>query len=109
MTPEAITADPPGHSHAATPSPQTPPLGTAPPCPASHHTDAPRHAARGLAFFHKACLIDHQDACGIAHRVGYERMVRPPHRFLLPGHVTEKPLPPADGAPLDMEGHRLDR
>src|SRR5215510_11942666 len=36
-------------------------------------------------------------------------MVVPPHLLLIPGHITDKPLQPTDGAPLDLEGHRLDR
>jgi hypothetical protein len=29
--------------------------------------------------------------------------------LLIPGHITEKPLQPTDGAPLDLQGHGLDR
>jgi hypothetical protein len=33
----------------------------------------------------------------------------PPHLCLIPAHSADKPLPPPDGAPLDLESHRLNR
>src|SRR5262249_50319400 len=36
-------------------------------------------------------------------------MIVPPHLLVIPAPITDKPLHPADGAPLDLEGHRLDR
>ena len=35
-------------------------------------------------------------------------MVVPPHLLLIPGCLAEKPLHPADGASIDVEGHGLD-
>jgi hypothetical protein len=36
-------------------------------------------------------------------------MVIPPHLFLIPVHLTDKPLQPTDGPPFDVEGHGLNR
>src|SRR2546423_206307 len=36
-------------------------------------------------------------------------MIVPPHLLLIPGDITDKPLHPTDGTPLDLKGHRLDR
>ena len=41
--------------------------------------------------------------------VGHELMVVPPHLCLIPAHITDTPLHPTDGAPVDVEGHGLDR
>src|SRR5215831_1278695 len=36
-------------------------------------------------------------------------MVIPQHLFLIPAHITDKSLQPADCPPRDMKGHRLNR
>src|SRR5262249_59722841 len=61
-----------------------------------------------LALLDEACLIEHQDAIGITQCVSHELMVVPQHLLFIPTHITDKPLHPTDGAPLDVEGHRLD-
>src|SRR5207245_11357975 len=72
-------------------------------------TILPRDTHGVLPLFDKACLIKHQDAIRITHFVGHELMVVPQHLLLIPDHITDKPLHPADGAPLDLEAPRLNR
>src|SRR5262249_47241880 len=36
-------------------------------------------------------------------------MVVPPHLLFIPASITDEPLHPTDGAPLDREGYGLDR
>src|SRR2546421_8895458 len=55
-----------------------------------------------LALFDKARLIKHQDALGITQLVRHELMIVPPHLFLIPADITDKTLPPTDGASLDL-------
>jgi hypothetical protein len=67
----------------------------------------PRDPHRVLALFHKARLIEPQDPIRLTHLVGHKLMVVPHHLFLIPPHITDEPLQPADGAPLNLEGHWL--
>src|SRR5262249_27342119 len=72
-------------------------------------TILPRDPHRVLALFDKASLVEHQDPIRVTHLRGHKLMIVPPHLFLIPDDITDKPLQPPDGAPLDLEGHRLDR
>src|SRR5215470_15327429 len=72
-------------------------------------TILPRHPDRVLAFFDKACLIEHQDTVWLAHRLRHELMVVPQHVLVIPGDITDEPLQSTHRAPLNVEGHRLDR
>src|SRR5262249_57317207 len=65
---------------------------------AQRATILPRDPHRVLAFFDETCLVEHQDAIGIAHPLGDELMVVPPYLFLIPDDITDKPLQPPDGA-----------
>src|SRR5712691_5305323 len=76
---------------------------------AQRPTILPRAPHRVLALFHKARLIEHQDTIWITHLVGHELMGVPHHLLLIPPHITDEPLHPSDGAPLNLEGHRLNR
>ena len=69
----------------------------------------PRDPCGVLALFDEARLIEHPDAVWITHFLGHELMIIPPPLLLIPAHITEKPLQPADRTPFDMEGHRLNR
>src|SRR4029453_5024358 len=72
-------------------------------------TVLPRDPHRVRALFDKARLIEHQHAIGLTQLIGHELMVVPHHLLLLPDTITDKPLQPADSAPLYAERHRLDR
>jgi len=62
-----------------------------------------------LPFFDKARLIEHQHAIRVAHLLGYKLMVVPHHLLLIPDAITDKPLQPTDGTPLNLERHGLNR
>src|SRR4030095_9739136 len=72
-------------------------------------TILPRDAHGVLALFDKTRLVEHQDTRGVPHLFGHELVVVPEHLLLIPDDITEKPLHPTDGAPLDVESHGLDR
>src|SRR4029450_12106750 len=72
-------------------------------------TILPRDPHGVRALFDEACRIKHQDAVWLPHLLGHELMVIPHHLLLIPAHITDEPLQPADRAPFDVEGHRLNR
>src|SRR5262245_45964665 len=76
---------------------------------AQRATILPCDAHGVLAFFDETCLVEPQDAIGIAHLLGDELMVIPPHLVLIPDDITEKALQSTDRAALHLEGHGLDR
>jgi hypothetical protein len=76
---------------------------------AQRATVLPRDPHGLFALFDKARFIEHQDALRLPQCVRHELLVVPSHLLLIPGDITDKPLHPTDGAPLDLEGHRLDR
>src|SRR5262245_15995577 len=76
---------------------------------AQRPTILPRHPHRVLAFFDKARLVEHQDPVGVAHLLGHELMIVPPHLGLIPDDITDKALQSPDRAALHLEGHGLDR
>src|SRR5262249_18497745 len=75
---------------------------------AQRPTILPCDPHRVLALFDKARLIKHQDAIRVAHLLGHEVMIVPPHLCLIPDDITDKALQSTDRAALHLEGHGLD-
>src|SRR5262245_9264036 len=70
-------------------------------------TVLPGNPYRVRPFLGKARLIEYQHAVWSPQGVGYKLMGVPPHLLLVPAAITEKPLHPTDGPPLNPEGDRL--
>src|SRR5262249_25276768 len=68
-----------------------------------------RDAHGVLALFDEARLLKHEDPIRVAHLLGHEVMVVPPHLLLIPVHITDKPLQPTDAARFDRRGNGLVR
>jgi hypothetical protein len=67
------------------------------------------HAHRVLPFFRKPCLIDDQDAIGLAHLVLDQAMIRLQHRCFIPQRITDEALHSPHLATFHLQGDGLDR